>query len=91
MRTFYSSFSNWNALRTNLRWTHYRSLLQEGVRNEIHLLEKGIDVKDIIHDPCVLEFLGQEHTPNLYEKESPVPIWENNKFLICQRPANKAR
>lgn len=125
MRAFYSSFSNWNALRTNLSWTHYRSLLkvednvarefylnectksnwstrqlerqinsfyyerllssqdQEGVRNEIHLLEKGIDVKDIIRDPYVLEFLGLEQTPNLYEKDIEQGLINHlQKFLL---------
>ncbi|MBR0597486.1 PDDEXK nuclease domain-containing protein [Sinanaerobacter chloroacetimidivorans] len=111
MRAFYSSFSNWNALRTNLSWTHYRLLLkvedstartfyldecakshwstrqlerqinsfyyqrllssqdQDSVRNEIQTLEQGIDAKDIIRDPYVLEFLGLQQSQNLYEKD----------------------
>ena len=28
MRAFYTSFPNWNALRTELSWTHYRALLR---------------------------------------------------------------
>ena len=28
MRAFYSTFPNWNALRSELSWTHYRSLLR---------------------------------------------------------------
>ena len=28
MRAFYSNFPNWNALRSELSWTHYRSLLR---------------------------------------------------------------
>lgn len=28
-----------------------------------------MDAKDIIRDPYVLEFLGLEQTPNLYEKD----------------------
>jgi predicted nuclease of restriction endonuclease-like (RecB) superfamily len=110
MRVFYIDFPNWNALRTNLSWTHYRLLMRveddaakafyldecaksnwstrqlerqintfyyqrllssqdkESVRNEIQTLEKGIEAKDIIRDPYVLEFLGLEHTPNLFEK-----------------------
>lgn len=27
MRAFFLSFSNWNAVRTELSWTHYRTLL----------------------------------------------------------------
>lgn len=97
MRAFYIAFPNWNALRTNLSWTHYRMLLKiedekarhfyqeeceksnwstrqlerqinsfyyqrllssqdkESVGNEIQTLEKGIDAKDIIRDPYVLD------------------------------------
>ena len=28
MRAFYIAFSNWNAVRSNLSWTHYRMLLK---------------------------------------------------------------
>lgn len=28
MRGFYLAFPNWNAVRTELRWTHYRLLLR---------------------------------------------------------------
>ena len=28
MRLFYSTFPNWNAVRSELTWTHYRSLLK---------------------------------------------------------------
>lgn len=28
MRAFYTTFSNWNALRSELSWTHYRTLLR---------------------------------------------------------------
>jgi hypothetical protein len=28
MRAFYAGFPNWNALRSELSWTHYRSLLR---------------------------------------------------------------
>jgi hypothetical protein len=36
MRQFYLLFPNWYAVRTNLNWTHYRSLLKienEAIRN----------------------------------------------------------
>lgn len=52
---------------------YYQRLLssqgKDSVRNEIQILEKGIDAKDIIRDPYVLEFLGLDQTPNLYEKD----------------------
>lgn len=125
MRAFYVAFPNWNALRTNLSWTHYRLLLKvedekardfyliecaksnwstrqlerqinsiyyqrllssqdkDGVRNEIQTLEKGVDVKDIIRDPYVLEFLGLEQTPNLYEKDIEQGLIDHlQKFLL---------
>ena len=30
MRKFYQSFPNWNAVRTELSWTHYRALIRIG-------------------------------------------------------------
>jgi len=67
--------SNWSTrqLERQINSFYYQRLLssqdQESVRNEIQSLEKGIDAKDIIRDPYVLEFLGLEQTPNLYEKD----------------------
>ena len=125
MRAFYIAFPNWNALRTNLSWTHYRILLKiedekaryfyleeceksnwstrqlerqinsfyyqrllssqdkDSVRNEIQALEQGVDTKDIIRDPYVLEFLGLEQTPNLYEKDIEQGLINHlQKFLL---------
>jgi predicted nuclease of restriction endonuclease-like (RecB) superfamily len=125
MRAFYIAFPNWNALRTNLSWTHYRMLLKvedaaardfyldecsksnwstrqlerqinsyyyqrllssqdkDSVRNEIQTLEKGVDAKDIIRDPYVLEFLGLQQTPNLYEKDIEQGLIDHlQKFLL---------
>lgn len=125
MRSFYISFPNWNALSTNLSWTHYRLLLKvededsrnfyleeceksnwstrqlerqinsfyyqrllssqdkNSIRNEIQSLEKGVDAKDIIRDPYVLEFLGLEQTPNLYEKDIEQGLINHlQKFLL---------
>lgn len=52
---------------------YYQRLLssqdQESVRAEVQTFEKGMDARDIIRDPYVLEFLGLEQTPNLYEKD----------------------
>ncbi len=125
MRAFYIAFPNWNAVRSNLSWTHYRMLLKvedekarkfyleectksnwstrqlerqinsfyyqrllssqdnESVRNEIQTLEKGINAKDVIRDPYVLEFLGLEQTPNLYEKDIEQGLINHlQKFLL---------
>ena len=125
MRAFYLAFPNWNALRANLSWTHYRMLLKiedekarafyldeceksnwstrqlerqinsfyyqrllssrdkDGVRGEIQKLEKGMNPKDIIRDPYVLEFLGLQQTPNLYEKDIEQGLIDHlQKFLL---------
>ena len=125
MRSFYIAFPNWNALSTNLSWTHYRLLLKvedekarkfymqeceksnwstrqlerqinsfyyqrllssqdkDSVGNEIQNLEQGVDAKDIIRDPYVLEFLGLEQTPNLYEKDIEQGLINHlQKFLL---------
>lgn len=68
--------SNWSTrqLERQINSFYYQRILssqdKDSVRNEIQTLEKGIDAKDIIRDPYVLEFLGLEHTPNLYEKDN---------------------
>lgn len=67
--------SNWSTrqLERQINSFYYQRLLssqdQESVRTEIQTLEKGMDAKDIIRDPYVLEFLGLEQTPNLYGKD----------------------
>lgn len=56
---------------------------KDSVRNEIQTLEKGIGAKDIIRDPYVLEFLGLEQTPNLYEKDIEQGLIDHlRKFLL---------
>jgi len=42
---------------------------KDSVRNEIQILEKGIDAKDIIRDPYVLEFSGLDQTPVIHSKQ----------------------
>ena len=91
-REFYLSEctkSNWSTrqLERQINSFYYKRLLssqdQDGVRNEIQSLEKGIDAKDIIRDPYVLEFLGLEHTPNLYEKDIEQGLIDHlQKFLL---------
>jgi len=67
--------SNWSTrqLERQINSFYYQRLLssqdQESVRAEVQTLEEGMDVKDIIRNPYVLEFLGLEQTPNLYEKD----------------------
>lgn len=91
-RTFYldeCTKSNWSTrqLERQINSFYYQRLLssqdKDGVRNEIQTLEKGINAKDIIRDPYVLEFLGLEQTPNLYEKDIEQGLIDHlQKFLL---------
>jgi predicted nuclease of restriction endonuclease-like (RecB) superfamily len=81
--------SNWSTrqLERQINSFYYQRLLSsqdhESVREEIQTLEKGVDVKDIIRDPYVLEFLGLEQTPNLYEKDIEQGLIDHlQKFLL---------
>jgi len=45
--------------------------------------EQGINAMDIIRDPYVLEFLGLQQTPNLYEKDIEQGLIDHlQKFLL---------
>lgn len=91
-RQFYldeSIKSTWSTrqLERQINSFYYQRLLssqdKDSVRNEIQKLEKGIDAKDIIRDPYVLEFLGLEQTPNLYEKDLEQGLINHlQKFLL---------
>ncbi len=81
--------SNWSTrqLERQINSFYYERLLssqdKDSVRNEIQLLEQGIGTKDIIRDPYVLEFLGLEQTPNLYEKDIEQGLINHlQKFLL---------
>lgn len=81
--------STWSTrqLERQINSFYYQRLLssqdKDNVRNEIQKLEKGIDAKDIIRDPYVLEFLGLEQTPNLYEKDLEQGLINHlQKFLL---------
>jgi len=81
MRSFYLSYPNRNAVRTDLSWTHYRSLIriknakarawyeQEAVEKIIELEEKGLRTQDVLRDPYILDFLNlpqqQLHESNI--------------------------
>ncbi len=91
-RNFYlneSVKSNWSTrqLERQINSFYYQRLLssqdKDSVRNEIQTLEKGVDAKDIIRDPYVLEFLGLGQTPNLYEKDIEQSLINHlQKFLL---------
>ena len=91
-RTFYLDEcvkSNWSTrqLERQINSFYYQRLLssqnKDSVRKEILTLEKGIDAKDIIRDPYVLEFLGLEQTPNLFEKDIEQGLIDHlQKFLL---------
>lgn len=81
--------SNWSTrqLERQINSFYYQRLLssqdEDSVRNEIQSLEQGVDAKDIIRDPYVLEFLGLEQTPNLYEKDIEQGLIDHlQKFLL---------
>lgn len=81
--------SNWSTrqLERQVNSFFYERLLssrdKDEVRAEIQKLEKGIEAKDVIRDPYILEFLGLEHTPNLYEKDlEQALITHLQKFLL---------
>jgi predicted nuclease of restriction endonuclease-like (RecB) superfamily len=81
--------SNWSTrqLERQINSFYFQRLLssqdKDSIRNEIQTLEKGVDVKDIIRDPYVLEFLGLEQTPNLYEKDIEQGLIDHlQKFLL---------
>ena len=61
MRQFYREFSNWNAVRSELSWTHYRILLK--IEKSKEVMQSG----NIIKDPFVLEFLDVKESQNLSE------------------------
>ena len=66
---------------------YYERLLssrdKDAVRNEIHTLEKTADIKDVIRDPYVLEFLGLDQSPGLYEKDLEKGLINHlQKFLL---------
>ena len=81
--------SNWSTrqLERQINSFYYQRLLssqnKDNVRNEIQTLEKGVEAKDIIRDPYVLEFLGLQQTPNLYEKDIEQGLIDHlQKFLL---------
>lgn len=81
--------SSWSTrqLESQINSFYYQRLLssqdKDSVRKEIQTLEKGMELKDIIRDPYVLEFLGLEQTPNLYEKDLEQGLINHlQKFLL---------
>ncbi|WP_238138430.1 MULTISPECIES: YhcG family protein [Glaesserella] len=91
-RTFYfeeCSKSMWSTrqLERQINTFYYQRLLasrdKKAVSQEIHQVEKPISPKDIIRDPYVLEFLGLQHTANLYEKDLEQALINHlQKFLL---------
>lgn len=81
--------ANWSTrqLERQINSFFYERLLsskdKESVRNEIFSLEKRIAPEDIIRDPYVLEFLGLEQSPSLFEKDLEQALIEHlQKFLL---------
>ena len=81
--------SNWSTrqLERQINTFYYERLLssrdKEDVQQEIQTLESSPNARDIIRDPYVLEFLGLEQTPNLYEKDIEQGLIDHlQKFLL---------
>ena len=81
--------SNWSTrqLERQINSFFYERLLssrdKEAVSKEVFELEPNITPQDIIRDPYVLEFLGLEQTPNLYEKDIEQGLIDHlQKFLL---------
>ncbi len=81
--------ANWSTrqLERQINSFFYERLLssqdKDLVRQEIQKLEPGIQPADVIRDPFVLEFLGMEHSPNLYEKDIEQGLINHmQKFLL---------
>ena len=81
--------SSWSTrqLERQINSFYYQRLLSsqdlDSVRAEIQGLEPGLDSKDIIRDPYVLEFLGLTQTSNLYEKDLEQGLINHlQKFLL---------
>jgi predicted nuclease of restriction endonuclease-like (RecB) superfamily len=71
MRQFFQFFPNRDALRPELTWTHYRSLIRidNPQARDWYAKDAASDPRDFIRDPYVLEFLGAPAVPALYEKD----------------------
>lgn len=83
------SKSMWSTrqLERQINTFYYQRLLasqdKNAVSQEIHQVEKIFSPKDIIRDPYVLEFLGLQHTANLYEKDLEQGLINHlQKFLL---------
>ena len=81
--------SNWSTrqLERQINSFFYERLLssrdKEAVSQEVFELEPNVTPQDIIRDPYVLEFLGLEQTPNLYEKDIEQGLIDHlQKFLL---------
>jgi predicted nuclease of restriction endonuclease-like (RecB) superfamily len=81
--------SNWSTrqLERQINTSFYERLLsskvKELVKSEIFSLEKGPVPEDIIRDPYIFEFLGLEHTANIFEKDLEQALINHlQKFLL---------
>ncbi len=78
MRQFYREFSKWNAVRSELSWTHYRILLK--IEKSKEVMQSG----NIIKDPFVLEFLDVKENKNLSESRLESALIEKLQQFILE-------
>ena len=81
--------ANWSTrqLERQINSFFYERILsskeKEPVRREIYSLEKNVQAEDVIRDPYVLEFLGLEQVPSLFEKDLEQALIDHlQKFLL---------
>lgn len=81
--------ANWSTrqMEQQINSFFYERLLssqdKDSVRQEIQKPESGIQSKDFIRDPFVLEFLGMQHSSNFYEKNIEQGLINHmQKFLL---------
>ena len=67
---------------------YYQRLLKsrdkDGVRGEIARLEPASQPHDLIRDPCVLEFLDIEPSPDLYESDLENALIERLQSILLE-------
>lgn len=73
MRLFYIKFRNWNALRSNLPWTHYRILLSLKSIDEINYYIKITEQNNLSYRELRERIKSKEYERIGYKEELEVP------------------
>ena len=73
MRMFYIKFQNWNALRSNLSWSHYRTLLPLKSMNEINYYVKIAEKENLSYRKLEERIKSNEYERIGYKEELETP------------------